>query len=272
MKIQKSITPFKAKAFDADALAFINQNITNGGTLSGTQKSAINVLYKDLKGIGPNNSTNVYSKLWDFLPVVGGTSSSLFLFGKSLNTCTVNGTVTLNTQSYKGNGTNGYIDTGYTPATIYGSTSKTEIGYGMQIITNPTNDAVNYNQSGAGANSWFSGIQTYINILYTFSGSGNGNPSYSASGNYIDLWAWNRTNSSNVQLYKGTTLNTSGTDSFIFNENTGTWVLSAIRYNGSAVGYTDSEQGFHFWCTDCNQTEIEAILTSFDSFNTSIGR
>ena len=257
---------------DADASAFINQNIANGGTLSNSEKTAINNLYLDLKGVGLNNSVNVYSKIFDFLPVIGGTANSLFLFGKSLTTGIVNGGVTLYQNKYKGNGTNGFIDLGVTPATIYGGTTKQQIGYGMQIITNPTNDLINYNQSGSGANSWFSGIQTFTNILYPLSSSGNGNPSYNASGNYIDLWAWNRTNSSNVQLYKGTTLNTSGTDSFIFNENTGTWVLSAIRYNGSAVGYTDSEQGFHFWCTDCNQTEIEAILISFNAFNTAIGR
>jgi hypothetical protein len=99
--------------FDVDALAFINlANIT-----SNTEKNAINNLYKNLKGVGIQNTVhNFYNNLTAFYLFVGGTATKCSYNGKNpsiSNTYNLifNGGVTYSNNGVKFNGINGYANT-----------------------------------------------------------------------------------------------------------------------------------------------------------------
>jgi len=103
-----------AGGLDADAAAFI----AVAGITDATQKTAIDNLYKDLKGQGANNSSyDFYTRLTAFWLFVGGTSTSCSFNGKtpsSGNTynLTYSGAApTVNANGIKFNGINGYADT-----------------------------------------------------------------------------------------------------------------------------------------------------------------
>jgi len=99
--------------FDVDALAFINlANIT-----SNTEKNAINNLYKNLKGVGLQNTVhNFYDNLTAFYLFIGGTATKCSYNGKNpsiSNTYNLifNGGVTYSNNGVKFNGINGYANT-----------------------------------------------------------------------------------------------------------------------------------------------------------------
>jgi hypothetical protein len=68
---------FLGKREDADASAYIQSVLANGGTLSEPQELAIHNFYTNLK------EANIYDKLYVFYPFLGGTSGSNAIEGKS---------------------------------------------------------------------------------------------------------------------------------------------------------------------------------------------
>lgn len=105
--------PF-AGGLDADAAAFI----AVAGISNSTQITAVNNIFKDFKGQGPNNTTyNFYTRLTAFWLFVGGTAAAHKFNAKDprdLNAAyrlTFSGGWTHSANGSQGNGTNGYADT-----------------------------------------------------------------------------------------------------------------------------------------------------------------
>jgi hypothetical protein len=99
--------------FDVDALAFINV----AGITSNSEKNAINNLYKNLKGVGTQNTVHdFYTNLSAFYPFAGGKASSFIYNGKNPSVSnpynlTFIGGVSYSNDGAKFNGINGYADT-----------------------------------------------------------------------------------------------------------------------------------------------------------------
>ena len=99
--------------FDVDALAFINL----AGITSNSEKNAINNLYKNLKGVGAQNTVHdFYTNLTAFYPFAGCKASSFIYNGKNPSASnpynlTFAGGVTYSTNGAKFNGTNGFANT-----------------------------------------------------------------------------------------------------------------------------------------------------------------
>jgi len=99
--------------FDVDALAFINL----AGITSSAEKTAINNLYKNLKGVGAQNTIhNFYTNLTAFYPFAGGKAVSFIYNGKNPSASNpynliFSGGVSYSTNGAKFNGINGYANT-----------------------------------------------------------------------------------------------------------------------------------------------------------------
>ncbi len=97
-----------ATPFDVDALAFIAAEEAAGATFSPTQKTAINNLFLDFKGQGPNNSTTDFwttNKLKRYWPLVGA-SAAPNAIDVRLNTGVWAGGWTHSSTGAKGNASN----------------------------------------------------------------------------------------------------------------------------------------------------------------------
>jgi len=110
---------FRSKGLDANAAAFI----AAAGITDTTQKSAINRLVKNYKGIGDLNSTiDFWTNSIAIYPYVGGTATShKFNLRNPLDTDAAfrivwSGGVTHNANGITGNGTNGFGDTFIVPS------------------------------------------------------------------------------------------------------------------------------------------------------------
>lgn len=96
--------------FDADAIAFFGRVQTAGGSLSNTERIAINQLVLDMK------STGIWTAMIAIYPMVGASAAACAQNLKSASfTGTFNGGITYLSTGVRGNGVNGYFDTTVKP-------------------------------------------------------------------------------------------------------------------------------------------------------------
>lgn len=101
-----------APSVDVDATAFFNRVTTAGGTLSTTERSAIDTLVKSLKANG------LWTKMKAIYPMVGASAAACAQNLKSSSyTGTFNGAVTFTSNGVQGNSVTGYMNTNFNPST-----------------------------------------------------------------------------------------------------------------------------------------------------------
>jgi hypothetical protein len=97
---------FRGKGIDADAAAFFDRVTAAGGTLTATERTAINKLVKDMK------SANVWNSMKAIYPMVGASAAACAQNLKSSSfTGTFNGGWTYASTGVTPNGTNTFMDT-----------------------------------------------------------------------------------------------------------------------------------------------------------------
>jgi hypothetical protein len=107
IRIGMGIDVFGGPGIDADATAFFDRVTAAGGTLSATEKTAINKLVKDMK------SANVWNSMKAIYPMVGASAAACAQNLKSSSfTGTFNGGWTFASSGVTPNGTNAFMDTG----------------------------------------------------------------------------------------------------------------------------------------------------------------
>lgn len=109
-------------SFDADAVAFFNRVTTAGGSLSTTEKQAVNQLVLDLK------ANSLWTPMKAIYPMVGASAAAC---AQNLKSSSFTGTFssgwTFASTGVTGNGTSAYMDTGLNQATYLTQTNG-EIG------------------------------------------------------------------------------------------------------------------------------------------------
>ena len=114
---------------DADALAFFGRVTAAGGTLSTTEKQAVNQLVVDMKTYG------IWSSMKAIYPMVGASAAACAQNLKSSSfTGTFTSGVTFASTGVTGNGTSDYFNTAYNPVTQ--SDSQTSFYMSIYIRTN----------------------------------------------------------------------------------------------------------------------------------------
>ena len=115
---------------DSDAQAFVSRVETAGGSLSNTEKEAVDTLVSDLKDAG------IWTKMKAIYPMVGASAAACAQNLKSSSfTGTFNGGWTFASTGVQGNGSTGYMDTGFTPSSDYLDFNN---GYSIYSRTNST--------------------------------------------------------------------------------------------------------------------------------------
>jgi len=106
-------------SFDADAVAFFGRVTTAGGSLSATEKAAVNTLVVDMKAAG------IWSGMKAIYPMVGASSAAC---AQNLKSSSFTGTFssgwTFASTGVTGNGTSAYMDTNFNPNTSSNANSK----------------------------------------------------------------------------------------------------------------------------------------------------
>lgn len=251
----------EAFGFDPDAQAFFNRVASAGGTLSGTEQTAVNQLVLDMKSAG------IWTPMKAIYPVVGASAAACAQNLKSASfTGVFNGDVTFASTGFTPNGTTGYMDTFLIPNTSLSQNS-------THISAYSRTDSF----SGAIMGCFDIGAS---NGLYTnpkFGGGTQESRNNSGDGgnvsntNSTGLWLNNRISSSQYKIFRNNTTNqTSNTNS------TGLCSINAymggLNRFGIAVESQNREIAFGSIGDGLTDTQAANFYTAVQAFQTTLGR
>ena len=237
---------------DADAQAFFDRVTTAGGSLSNTEKTAVNQLVLDMK------SYLIWTKMKAIYPMVGASAAACSQNLKSSSfTGTFNGGWTYASTGVTGNGTTGYMNTGISASGQLSISSAHMSSYnnttpsgGVMLSNGNLSSFVQYSSSqlyGGLANN------TFINSAASMTAS------------FIMV---NRPSSSTLKIIRNNTIVLSNTS------NTGTSYSSANidmgRYGNSF--YETSRFAFASIGDGLTDTEAGNFYTAVQAFQTTLSR
>lgn len=240
---------------DADAQAFFNRVTTAGGSLSTTEKTAVNTLVIDLKGY------SIWSKMKAIYPMVGASADACKqnLVSSSFTGSFSSGWTYAST-GVTPNGTSAYMDTGLNPNTSLSFSSAHISKY------NRNNDLIGIKIDGA-----FSGTGTFMQINYTSANTIIGDVGSIASYTATDtrgFFVSSRSSASQIKLFRNNS-------NIASNTNT----VSTIPNATINIGRRSDNQFYNLYeCAFASigdgltDTEASNFYTAVQAFQTTLAR
>lgn len=256
--------------FDADAQAFFDRVTTAGGSLSATEKTAVNTLVLDLKGY------SIWTKMKAIYPMVGASSAAC---AQNLKSSSFTGTFssgwTYASTGVTPNGTSAYMNSGFSMTNNFTSTGNASMGCYLR-----TDTGINGADMGAGGTlngsdgiliySSFNGSIYYADALGS-SIINSGQSNTDSRGFYVVA----RNSGVHSQHKRGNiTINDSETEAISTNlQNLNIYIGGGNPASGNTVNlYSDRENAFSFIGDFINQSEINDFYTAVQAFQTTLAR
>jgi len=261
---QGSTLVYQAVSLDPDAQAFI----TATGITDSTQQGAINQLVLDLK------SANIWSKMQIIYPIVGGTATTHKYNLKDPRDLDAAYRLSFSgTFVHSANGANASVTSPVSYADTHWIPSNQTFTNGVHWSANIYSEgsASLYNMGIAQSGDWAI-INDYgaNNLDYWNAGSGSYLTASTASGTGYTLGT---SNGSNVKaLYVDGSSAASNTAGSISSSQTIAAYIWAVNDNGSALNGSDDVVNFVTFGEYLTSTEVAALNTAKNTFNTTLGR
>ena len=263
------IVASQMSGFDADAQAFFDRVTTAGGTLSATEKTAVNQLVLDMK------SYSIWSKMKAIYPMVGASAAAC---AQNLKSSSFTGTFTSGwTFASTGatpNGTSAYMDSGLVPSSQLTANS-THISYYSRTNTT-TNNGVELGVWDTGYNNGLE-LATYRNSsfitdkTYSFLNSTSGRIS-AGSQNSQAFFIASRTASNNAFVKRNNTtigtLTTTTTTALSSNNI----YLGGSNDFGTPASFSTKQCAFSSIGDGLTDTEASNFYTAVQVFQTTLSR
>ena len=242
--------------FDADAQAFFNRVTTAGGSLSTTEKNAVNTLVIQMKTDG------IWTKMKAIYPMVGASGAACAQNLKSSSfTGTFNGGWTFSSTGALPNGSTGYMDTGLIPNVDLQQNSSH-----LSVYIRGTNTDNQIYIGGRGAST---GILNYI-LNFGFIAINNGDTATTVDRGQ-GLYVNSRTSSTNLLRIKdGVVGNTLTVTSTGLHERP-LW-LGAYNNNNTILFPSKNQNAFASIGDGLDATEASNFYTAVQAFQTTLSR
>lgn len=257
-----------AGGIDADAQAFFDRVTTAGGSLSATEKTAVNQLVLDLKGY------SIWSKMKAIYPMVGASSAACAQNLKSSSfTGTFNGGWTYASTGITPNGSTGFMNTTISPS----ATDNVNWSMGVYMRTN----------TGGGTNGGFgiavgvynSSVRYFIGPRWTgFSNVSNltigqGANEINASGpNAAGFFHGSRTANNALSFRRNNTSLGSNTISMSGIAIDKPIYIGAANNNGTADLFINDQINFVYFGSGLTNAEMDNFYTAVQAFQTTLSR
>jgi hypothetical protein len=254
------------KTVDADAQAFYDRVTAAGGSLSQTEKDAVNTLTLTLK----NNGT--WTLMQVIYPMVGASAAAC---SQNLKSSSFTGTFTSGwtfaSTGVTPNGTSAYMDTGFNP---FVNTN----GYSQHgsMYSRTQNSSVNGSQFGCQDNSgsemtmyqYFSAVSQKGGSIYIYPTTAVLSNNSSTQG----LQIINRSTQTNAKLYfNGSILNTNTTSESYARPNRIIY-LGASNWTTMVTQYSPHENSFTSFGDSLTDAQASDFYTAVQAFQTSLSR
>lgn len=246
-------------SFDADAVAFFTRVTTAGGTLSTTEKQAVNQLVLDLK------ANSLWTPMKAIYPMVGASAAACAqnLVSSSF-TGTFNGGVTFASTGVTGNGSTGYMNTSLNVNSIL-SLNSTHLSYYSR--TNIPGGSVAVEMGVTGTTSTYL-LYNYFGIGYSaINGGQSGRPS--AASPTTGLLIGSRMSNSEEKYYTNN-ISQTFTNSSTGKENKNIFLMAFN--NVGPQSYSTKECAFASIGDGLTDTEASNFYTAVQAFQTTLSR
>ena len=246
--------------FDADSVAFFGRVTTAGGSLSATEKAAVNQLVLDLK------ANSLWTPMKAIYPMVGASAAAC---AQNLKSSSFTGTFssgwTFASTGVTGNGTSAYFDTGLNENT---EMSLTSCNIGLYTPTN-YQTGLNYDMGLYDGGNQLTSILFYNNETYFRSMNlAGGNP---APTSIAGFWQNNRTGTNVTKTIFNNTIR--NVQNNVPNGKTNlNYYLGALNVSGSAAGFGLNTYSFTHICDGLTDTQASNFYTAVQAFQTTLSR
>ena len=255
-------------SFDADAVAFFSRVTTAGGSLSLTEKQAVNQLVLDLK------ANSLWSAMKAIYPMVGASAAAC---AQNLKSSSFTGTFTSGwtfaSTGVTPNGTSAYMDTTFNPfvssngvndtsASVYlrtatqGASTQTDLGCfstsnALPLVT------INSNNAGLRVNYCWDYI---TNVGTTNTGDSRG------------MWGMSRSGASAwVSFDRNTSVSKTTTNTYTTLPNANVF-LGAQNGNGTTIEFSPRQIAFAHLGDSLTSTQYNNFYTAVQAFQVSLSR
>jgi len=261
-------------SFDPDALAFFGRVTSAGGTLSNTEKNAVNQLVLDMKSYG------IWTSMKAIYPMVGASASAC---AQNLKSASFTGSFssgwTFSSNGATNNGTSAYMNTGFVPN---GNLSQGSCGLSVYRRTPVSVGGSKVDIGGCGVPSPYlpifyfkgkSGTGTFEAGTYSYNGGEGG--ILVANSQNIGFYQLHRTSTTLVKGYNAGTIlisNTNSNTAYSVTQLTANLFLGGNNLNGTPTEFTDTQYAFASISNGLNDTEASNFYTAVQTFQTTLGR
>ena len=254
---------------DVDAQAFYDRVTAAGGTLTTTEKDAVNVLVLSLK------TNSLWTLMKVIYPMVGASAAAC---AQNLKSSSFTGTFTSGwtfaSAGVTPNGTSAFFNTNFNNQSNWTSTSNGSMG-----LISATNQSGAFCDMGSapvvsnGANS----STIYASYSGTYYGGLNCTAVTpgSANASTIGFFATSRISSTQSSIYKrgSSTINVTTTDAIGLNPNTNIYLGAGNNSGGGgASNFASKQYNFCFLGDGLTQAQVDTYYSILQTFNTSLSR
>lgn len=245
-------------SFDADAVAFFGRVTTAGGTLSLTEKAAVNTLVVQMKADG------IWTLMKAIYPMVGASAAAC---AQNLKSSSFTGTFTSGwtfaSTGVTGNGTSAYFDTGLNASTDL-TLSTNHFSYYSR-----TSSVVAVTVEMGVFQSAFVHLRTAVNYV---AGGVSSLASFTTTTTSAGFWLGSKTaNNSRKAIYNGSVQATSTVGDTTAYPNLNVYI-EARNDSGSAAVFSDKQCAFASIGDGLTDTEASNFYTAVQAFQTTLSR
>ena len=253
---------FQSGSFDADAQSFFDRVTTAGGTLSNTEKAAVNTLVIQMKADG------TWSPMKAIYPMVGASAAAC---AQNLKSSSFTGTFTSGwtfaSTGVTGNGTSSYMQTNLIPNTALSSVDSSHLSYYSR--TNISSGEVEMGSNSSGSNPAFYLIFSFLGTGFSGINAAQGTRP-SAANPTTGLLLGSRVNSTQEKYYLNNVSQTRTANS------TNLSLLNTLIGCYNAVGtpnlFSTKECAFASIGDGLTDTQASDFYTAIQAFQTTLSR
>jgi hypothetical protein len=248
--------------FDPDALAFFNRVSNAGGTLTTSEKNAVNQLVIDLKANG------TWTPMKAIYPMVGSSAAAC---AQNLKSSSFTGTFTSGwtfaSTGVTPNGTSAYFDTGMNQSV---NLSNDSVSLSYYSRTNSAISSFDIGGNSGSPNFFGAQLACYYTALGTIGHLHSYPTNSSISTSFSNTQAFyltSRISSTSNKLFRNSTLLNTNT-----NARTSTLANVNFRLASDYVAFTNRECAFASIGDGLTDTQAAALYTNVQTFQTTLSR
>ena len=250
-------------SFDADAVAFFGRVTTAGGSLSATEKAAVNTLVVDMKAAG------IWSGMKAIYPMVGASAAAC---AQNLKSSSFTGTFssgwTFASTGVTPNGTSAYMDTTFNPNTSLTSILSAHLAIYSRTQSRSGCD-VAVNQGGTELT-----IAADLNLIgiYGLSNIGSQYAGNTSTQTSVGFFLANRQSATNNKIIQGTTTLATQTASSSSTKPNANVYVGGQNNSGALNLPTSRQQAFVSIGDGLTDTQAGNFYNAVQAFQTTLSR